>query len=109
MTTREGSLEPPKRHPLDWVNPDFYDEPKLFQEMERVFDICHGCRRCVNLCTAFPRLFDLIDDGATGELDGVEKQESLGGRGPLLSLRYVFHDEMSLCASRIHGMLIFRI
>ncbi|MEO6825165.1 MAG: heterodisulfide reductase-related iron-sulfur binding cluster [Nitrosospira sp.] len=74
MTTREGSLEPPKRHPLDWVNSDFYDEPKLFQEMERVFDICHGCRRCVNLCTAFPRLFDLIDDGVTGELDGVEKQ-----------------------------------
>ncbi len=75
MTTREGSLEPPKRHPLDWENPDFYDEPKLFQEMERVFDICHGCRRCVNLCTAFPRLFDLIDEGRTGELDGVEKQK----------------------------------
>ncbi|MDE2367248.1 MAG: Fe-S oxidoreductase [Betaproteobacteria bacterium] len=75
MTTREGSLEPPKRHPLDWENPDFYDEPKLFAEMERVFDICHGCRRCVNLCTAFPRLFDLIDEGPTGELDGVEKQK----------------------------------
>ncbi|SCX87543.1 Fe-S oxidoreductase [Nitrosospira sp. Nl5] len=74
MTNREGSLEPPKRHPLDWVNPDFYDEPKLFDEMERVFDICHGCRRCVSLCTAFPRLFDLIDEGTTGELDGVEKQ-----------------------------------
>lgn len=74
MTTREGSLEPPKRHPLDWVNPDFYDEPKLFDEMERVFDICHGCRRCVSLCTAFPRLFDLIDEGTTGELDGVEKR-----------------------------------
>ncbi|MBA2658678.1 MAG: Fe-S oxidoreductase [Nitrosospira sp.] len=74
MTILEGSLEPPKRHPLDWVNSDFYDEPKLFQEMERVFDVCHGCRRCVNLCTAFPRLFDLIDDGATGELDGVEKK-----------------------------------
>jgi glycerol-3-phosphate dehydrogenase subunit C len=75
MTTREGSLEPPKRHPLDWENPDFYDEPKLFAEMERVFDICHGCRRCVNLCTAFPSLFDLIDDGPTGELDGVDKQK----------------------------------
>ena len=75
MTTREGSLEPPKRHPLDWENSEFYDESKLFHEMERVFDICHGCRRCVNLCTAFPRLFDLIDDGSTGELDGVEKQK----------------------------------
>ena len=70
---QEGSLEPPKRNPIDWENPDFYDEPKLFNEMERVFDICHGCRRCVNLCTAFPRLFDLIDEGSTGELDGVEK------------------------------------
>jgi Fe-S oxidoreductase len=74
MSSREGSLEPPKRHPLDWLNPEFYDEPKLFNELERVFDICHGCRRCVNLCTAFPRLFDLIDEGPTGELDGVEKQ-----------------------------------
>jgi glycerol-3-phosphate dehydrogenase subunit C len=40
-----------------------------------VFDICHGCRRCVNLCTSFPTLFDLIDEGKTGELDGVEKQD----------------------------------
>lgn len=73
MTTREGSLEAPKRLPIDWENPEYYDEPKLFAEMERVFDICHGCRRCVNLCTAFPRLFDLIDEGSTGELDAVEK------------------------------------
>lgn len=75
MATREGSLEAPKRHPIDWKNPDFYNETSLNQEMERVFDICHGCRRCVNLCTAFPRLFDLIDDSATGELDGVNKQQ----------------------------------
>ena len=73
MTTREGSLEAPKRLPIDWENPEYYDEPKLLAEMERVFDICHGCRRCVNLCTAFPRLFDLIDEGPTGELDAVEK------------------------------------
>ncbi len=75
MATREGSLEAPKRHPIDWKNPDFYDETRLTQEMERIFDICHGCRRCVNLCTAFPRLFDLIDESATGELDGVNKHQ----------------------------------
>ena len=73
MTAREGSLEAPTRHPLDWRNPDFYDQAKLDDELHRVFDICHGCRRCVNLCTAFPRLFDLIDEGATGEMDGVPK------------------------------------
>lgn len=75
MSTREGSLEAPKRHPIDWKNPDFYNEASLNQEMERVFDICQGCRRCVNLCTAFPRLFDLIDESATGELDSVNKNQ----------------------------------
>ena len=69
---REGSLEAPIRHALDWRNPDFYDMEKIDAEMHRVFDICHTCRRCFNLCDSFPRLFDLIDDSATGELDGVK-------------------------------------
>ena len=72
---REGSLEAPVRHALDWQNPWFWDETALEKEMERVFDICHGCRRCFNLCDSFPRLFDLIDNGPTGELDGVPKEK----------------------------------
>lgn len=72
---REGNLEPPTRHPLDWRNPDFYDEAQCFAELERIFDICHGCRRCVSLCGSFPTLFDLIDEGETGELDGVDKAD----------------------------------
>ncbi len=75
MTTREGSLEAPQRHSIDWHNPDFYSEGPLLNELGRIFDICHGCRRCVNLCNTFPHLFDLIDGGATGELDGVEKSK----------------------------------
>ena len=50
----EGNLEAPTRHPLDWKNPDFYNEEKCFHELERIFDICHGCRRCVSLCGSFP-------------------------------------------------------
>ncbi|PZN31796.1 MAG: Fe-S oxidoreductase [Proteobacteria bacterium] len=42
--------------------------------MERVFDICHGCRRCFNLCNAFPTLFDAVDESSTGELDGVDRK-----------------------------------
>jgi len=68
---REGSLEAPTRHPLDWKNKDFYDTDALNAELERVFDICHGCRRCVNLCEAFPTLFDLVDESDTMEVDGV--------------------------------------
>ena len=75
MTTREGSLEAPTRHPLDWNNPEFYDEGKAVGEMGRIFDICHGCRRCVSLCNTFPKLFDFIDEGATGELDAVPKEK----------------------------------
>ena len=73
MTVREGSLEAPTRHPLDWKNPAFFDEHALDKELERVYEICHGCRRCVNLCTAFPTLFDLIDESRTLEIDGVAK------------------------------------
>jgi len=75
MTVREGNLEAPTRHPVDWRSPAFYDEAKLLGELERTFDICHGCRRCVNLCTAFPTLFDLVDSSATLEVDGVPKEQ----------------------------------
>ncbi|MGE5103563.1 MAG: heterodisulfide reductase-related iron-sulfur binding cluster [Betaproteobacteria bacterium] len=76
MTTqREGNLQAPTRHPLDWRNPEFYDEAALYKEQERIFDICHGCRRCVSLCGAFPTLFDLVDNSATTEVDGVAKED----------------------------------
>lgn len=71
---REGSLEAPTRHALDWKNPDFFSEDSLFKELERVYDICHGCRRCFNLCHSFPLLFDAIDESDTMELDGVDKK-----------------------------------
>ena len=75
MSVSEGNLEAPTRHPLDWKNPEFYNEDKLMHELERVYDICHGCRRCVSLCTAFPTLFDLIDESPTFEVDGVKKDD----------------------------------
>jgi glycerol-3-phosphate dehydrogenase subunit C len=71
---REGSLEAPTRHPIDWRNPDFYDQAALTQELDRVFDICHGCRRCFSLCESFPILFDGIDATPKGELEEVEKK-----------------------------------
>jgi Fe-S oxidoreductase len=73
MTVKEGSLEAPTRHPLGQDKPGFWDETALEKELERVFEICHGCRRCVSLCGAFPTLFDLVDGGKTGEVDGVPK------------------------------------
>ena len=72
--TREGNLEAPTRHPLDWTSPSFFDEENLFKELERVYDICHGCRRCFNLCNSFPTLFDAIDESESMELDSVPRE-----------------------------------
>ena len=71
----EGSLGAPFRHPLDWRDDSFYDLAAIETEMERVFDICHGCRRCFNLCDSFPKLFDMVDASPTGEVDGVDKAD----------------------------------
>ncbi len=72
---KEGSLEAPEREPLDWQSDAFYDRESLYGELERVFDICHGCRRCVSLCDSFPTLFDLVDESETLEVDGVSKDD----------------------------------
>jgi glycerol-3-phosphate dehydrogenase subunit C len=72
---REGSLEAPTRHPVDWKSDAFWDRAALDKELERVFDICHGCRRCVSLCESFPTLFDLVDESETMEVDGVDKAD----------------------------------
>lgn len=72
---REGSLEAPTRHPIDWQSDAFWDKDALDAELERVYDICHGCRRCVSLCDSFPTLFDLVDESETMEVDGVDKAD----------------------------------
>ena len=39
----------------------YFDEADLRLEMNRVFDLCHGCRLCFKFCTSFPSLFEMID------------------------------------------------
>ncbi len=75
MAVREGSLEAPERHPIEWQTEEYYDKESLYSELERVYDICHGCRRCVSLCDSFPTLFDLVDESDTFEVDGVDKDD----------------------------------
>jgi glycerol-3-phosphate dehydrogenase subunit C len=74
MTAREGNLQAPIRHPIDWKGAAYLDDAACLKEMERVFDICHGCRRCVSLCQSFPTLFDLVDATDDGEVHGVKKE-----------------------------------
>lgn len=72
---REGGLEAPTRHPIPWRDEEYYEQHAIDEELARVFEICHGCRRCVSLCGAFPTLFDLIDESSTFEVDGVARSD----------------------------------
>ena len=71
----EGSLQAPVRHTIPWQDEAWYDEAALDAELRRVFDVCHGCRLCFNLCDSFPTLFDLIDAAGDAELEGVDSAD----------------------------------
>jgi glycerol-3-phosphate dehydrogenase subunit C len=46
----------------DPFHPAYLDESDLRQEMDRVFDLCQGCRLCFKFCTSFPTLFEMVDE-----------------------------------------------
>jgi glycerol-3-phosphate dehydrogenase subunit C len=58
------------------TEPKYWNRAGLDKEVARVFDICHGCRLCFNLCPSFPALFDAIDrnDGDVLALSAAEKK-----------------------------------
>ena len=41
--------------------PVYWESAALKQELERVFEICHDCRLCFNLCPSFPAPFEAVD------------------------------------------------
>ncbi|HTW97412.1 MAG TPA: heterodisulfide reductase-related iron-sulfur binding cluster [Acidimicrobiales bacterium] len=56
-------------------HPVYLDETDLRAEFGRVFDLCHGCRLCFNLCPSFPSLFGAVDahDGQVALLTAGEQ------------------------------------
>src|ERR1039458_4395473 len=60
-------------------DPLYWDRTALAGELERVFEICHGCRLCFNLCPSFPELFQAVDghDGQVRALTEAERERVL--------------------------------
>ena len=56
----------------DIKNEKYWDNKSLYSEMDRVYDICIGCRLCFNLCPSFPSLFNSIDDAGKRKRDLAE-------------------------------------
>src|SRR5208282_1175939 len=69
----------------------YWDRAGLDKEIERVFDICHGCRLCFNLCPSFPALFEALD-----RKDGDVRKLSAAERGRVIDLCY----ECRMCELR---------
>jgi Fe-S oxidoreductase len=69
-------VPPPDKPSREWSydDPDYWDAAQLERELRRSGDICHQCRRCLPLCPAFPRLFELVDASET-EIAGVGMAE----------------------------------
>ncbi len=49
------------KRPILFKDDGFYNLDDVKKELKRIFNICHGCRRCFNLCALFPKLFDILD------------------------------------------------
>ena len=73
--SKEGSTQAPIRHPINFNDPDFLDQKKLDNEMRRVFEVCHGCRRCFNLCDSFPKLFEMIDESKNEDVESLSNSQ----------------------------------
>ena len=61
----------------DPQHPSYFDEGDLRGELTRVFDLCHGCRLCFNLCPSFPTLFEFVDqhDGLAERMSRQEQNQ----------------------------------
>jgi Fe-S oxidoreductase len=56
---------------------DVYWDPDALQaEVDRTFEICHGCRMCFKYCDSFPSLFSFIDDHHDGDVRSITDTET---------------------------------
>jgi Fe-S oxidoreductase len=53
----------------------YWDPEALDTEVERVFEICTGCRMCFKFCDSFPSLFDMLDDKYDGDVTRITAPE----------------------------------
>jgi glycerol-3-phosphate dehydrogenase subunit C len=68
MAVKNISYLPTEGLSYDPSEEKYWDPEALDQEMERAFEVCHGCRMCFKYCDSFPKLFTLLDDRYDGDV-----------------------------------------
>jgi glycerol-3-phosphate dehydrogenase subunit C len=54
----------------------YWSKEGLNKEIERTFEICHGCRMCFKYCDSFPSLFSFIDNNHDGNVAKITEKET---------------------------------
>jgi Fe-S oxidoreductase len=70
------SYQPTAGLSYDPGQPVYWDPAAVAGEVQRVFEICHGCRMCFKYCDSFPLLFKAIDERHDGDVRQVTAQET---------------------------------
>jgi len=55
----------------------YWDQEALDKEIERTFEICHGCRMCFKYCDSFPNLFNLLDNKYNGDVKKIKPEDTI--------------------------------
>ena len=96
---REGNLEAPTRHPLDWQNPEYYDEAGASTSWSASSTSATAAAAASACAARFPTLFDLVDDEQRRRGRRRRQGGLLEGRRPVLPVRHVLHDQVSVRAA----------
>ncbi|MFH1573440.1 MAG: heterodisulfide reductase-related iron-sulfur binding cluster [Acidobacteriota bacterium] len=60
----------------DPSEPRYWRKELLDKEVQRMFEICHGCRLCFKYCDTFPMLFSLLDNKYDGDVRKIMPAET---------------------------------
>ncbi len=68
MSDKPISYQPTAGLTYDPEDAKYWDRGLLQKEVERVFEVCNGCRMCFKFCDSFPRLFSFLDQEHGGDV-----------------------------------------
>ena len=88
----------------DPTDPKYFDPAALREEVDRVFDLCHGCRLCFNLCPSFPTLFSFIDAN-DGDVVGPDRRRARPGRRRVLPVQALLREVPLRASARVGARL----
>ncbi len=60
----------------DPADEKYWNKSALGKEIERIFEICHGCRLCFKFCDTFPNLFALLDKQYDGDVRKISAKDT---------------------------------